>query len=85
MEDYYNKEAKNPIKINTGGFYIAFCDDMWCRIRALQVFEKEVMCFFIDFGDEYLIPKSQLFVLNRRFARHQAQVKLKRIHLIFHV
>lgn len=74
MEEYYKNKTVRPLKINIGGFYAAFFDDTWCRVRVLQVQENEIMCFFIDFGDEYLLARSQIYVLHRQFARHQAQV-----------
>lgn len=76
MEDYYSVNA-NELKAETiteAGYYVTNYDNMWVRVRAVAISEKEVHCFFIDYGDEMAIPKDNIYQLKREFALSQAQV-----------
>ncbi|KAJ8954659.1 hypothetical protein NQ314_007059 [Rhamnusium bicolor] len=75
METFYNLN-ESTLKIETiteAGYYIAKYDNTWYRIRAVAVYDTEVHCFFIDYGDEMAIPKSNIYHLKREFALSQAQ------------
>lgn len=43
-------------------------------MRVLKVNEEDVNCFFIDYGDEMAVLKTDIFVLKREYATSQAQV-----------
>ncbi|XP_018321654.1 tudor domain-containing protein 7 isoform X2 [Agrilus planipennis] len=79
FDDFYNSSTNvsKPNAISIGGFYVALFDkNCWVRVRVLDLYDEEVNCFFIDYGDECLIPKSNIFQLEREFAKEQAQAFL---------
>lgn len=76
MELYYERYGDN-IKANTvtlGAHYVTKYENAWYRVRAIDVENLKVLCFFIDDGDELLILKTDLYQLKREFATEQAQV-----------
>lgn len=82
MELYYERYGKN-IKAETvtmGAYYVTNYDNAWYRVRTLEADNSEVQCFFIDYGDELCVPKSDLYLLKREFATAQAQVRHWFIH-----
>lgn len=76
MNSYYDDNYKTlqATTITEGGYYIAYYDSAWYRIRAVSSSETDVHCFFIDFGDETVMKKENVFQLQREFASSQAQV-----------
>ncbi|KAL3271551.1 hypothetical protein HHI36_022028 [Cryptolaemus montrouzieri] len=81
MEPYYNEEGQNHKveNIQLGSFYVASYDSNWYRVRALEIQDNSVNCFLIDFGDEYLIDKNNLYDIRREFATSQAQAFVCRL------
>lgn len=75
MEEFYNRNRGVRCKrVNCSGFYVVYYEKVWCRVRAIEVCEDCVLCFFIDFGDEQWISYQDIYKLERQFARQQAQV-----------
>lgn len=81
MEAFYSTHAASlkPEKISVGGYYIVKSDNLWLRVRILEVTPTEVNCFCIDYGDEYLIPKDNVYQMKREFAIEQAQAFVCRL------
>lgn len=81
LEEYYNKNKESlraPI-VNCNGYYVAYYEYGWYRIRAVEVKENTVLCFYIDFGDEIVLPIDQIYQLKREFAVCQAQAFVCRL------
>lgn len=73
-------ERVKASSINVGGYYVASLeDDIYARVRVLEMFDSEVSCFLIDFGDEVQVGKDKIYQMQREFAKDQAQVRLKGI------
>lgn len=81
LEDYYSKhkDSLRAIIINQNGYYIAEYDDGWYRVRAIDVTDTHVSCFYIDFGDEIVLPKDKIYQLKREYAICQAQAFVCRL------
>ncbi|XP_018566265.1 tudor domain-containing protein 7 isoform X2 [Anoplophora glabripennis] len=81
MEAYYNQHAEvlKAQVITEAGYYVTNYENMWVRVRAVGISEKEVHCFFIDFGDEMSIPTDNIYQLKRPFALSQAQAFVCRL------
>lgn len=76
MELHYERYG-NKIKAETvrvGAYYVTKYDNSWFRVRAIKDEDTEVLCFFIDDGDELSVSKSNLYKLKREYAVAQAQV-----------
>lgn len=74
--EYYYLQNGDTIKAKTvasGAHYVTKYENAWYRVRAIRVEELEVLCFFIDDGDELLVSKNDLYQLKREFAAEQAQ------------
>lgn len=74
--DSANLKAK---VLTPGGYYIAEWINTFFRVRILEIFDMEVRCFFVDFGDDYNLSKDSLYVMKREFARDQAQAFICRL------
>lgn len=81
IEIVYNMDGMKykAENIKQGGYFIVHSDDLWLRVRVLDVNDKEVNCFCIDTGDELTVAKDQVYQLKREFAREQAQVFVCRL------
>lgn len=60
--------------ITMGSHYVTKYESIWYRVRAIEEENSEVLCFFIDDGDELSVLKEDLYQLKREFASTQAQV-----------
>lgn len=78
LQDFYKQDKVNKltdaIDVKSGGYYCVLVDGMYCRVRVLEVFEKNVNCFLIDYGDEHLVLKDAIYQLDTQFSKQQAQV-----------
>ena len=78
LQDFYKRNKVNRltdvVDVKSGGYYCVLVDGMYCRARVLEVLEKNVNCFLIDYGDENLIQKDAIYQLDRQFSKQQAQV-----------
>lgn len=76
MQSYYAKFGKtlHVTSVNVGRYYVALHDGEWYRIRAVDIGDDGVSCFFIDYGDESILTTDCLYQLKREFAICQAQV-----------
>lgn len=83
MEDFYNNRASsstlNATEISVGGYYVVKTENLWHRVRILEVTSSEVICFCIDYGDEYVLPKDSVYQMRREFAIEQAQAFVCRL------
>ncbi|XP_057667390.1 tudor domain-containing protein 7 isoform X1 [Diorhabda carinulata] len=81
LEEYYNnnKESLRAPVVNRNGYYVASYEYGWYRVRAVEVDEKTVLCFYIDFGDEIVLPIDKIYQLKREFAVCQAQAFVCRL------
>ncbi|KAF7287644.1 hypothetical protein GWI33_005992 [Rhynchophorus ferrugineus] len=81
LQMYYQECEKQliPRTICRAGYYVARYDDEFCRVRAVNVKDQDVDCFFIDWGDELSIPKSNIFEIRREYAYAQAQAFVCRL------
>uniref|UniRef100_A0A6P7FEB4 Tudor domain-containing protein 7-like isoform X2 n=1 Tax=Diabrotica virgifera virgifera TaxID=50390 RepID=A0A6P7FEB4_DIAVI len=81
MEEYYENNLENlhAVNINPKGYYVANFNNNWFRVRAIEVNETNVKCFYIDFGDEVTLLKEQLYQLKREFAFCEAQAFVCRL------
>ncbi|XP_072387591.1 tudor domain-containing protein 7-like isoform X1 [Diabrotica undecimpunctata] len=81
MEEYYENNLENlhAVNINPKGYYVANFNNNWFRVRAIDVNETSVKCFYIDFGDEVTLPKEQIYQLKREFAFCEAQAFVCRL------
>ncbi|KAJ8916640.1 hypothetical protein NQ315_000285 [Exocentrus adspersus] len=82
MEAYYDLQEAQNLRVSTiteAGYYVAQYDHQWYRVRAVAASEEAVHCFFIDHGDEMVIPKSNIYQLKREFAQSQAQAFVCRL------
>lgn len=79
LDDHYKIETNldQVGAVTRGGFYVTKIEGDWYRVRVLDTTENGVQCFFIDYGDEDVVPQEALFLLDRKFARLEAQVKDK--------
>nr|XP_022902802.1 tudor domain-containing protein 7 isoform X1 [Onthophagus taurus] len=75
-----NKAKKRPIKISEGGYYAIFLEVYhWCRVRVIETNGSKINCFLIDYGDELEVDEEQVFLLDPKFARRQAQAFVCRL------
>lgn len=81
MEIMYNSQGADykTENIKQGGYFIVKIDDVWLRVRILDVKDTEVNCFCIDTGDELTVSKDNVYQLKRDFAIEQAQVFVCRL------
>ncbi|CAH0548702.1 unnamed protein product [Brassicogethes aeneus] len=81
MEKFYNAHAQSHkvTEVDAGRYYVANFDGGWYRVRAVNVDSSDVTCFFIDYGDETLLQKDNLYQLKREFATCQAQAFVCRL------
>lgn len=81
MQAHYtsNGWAEVASNVTTGGFYVVPYEGCWSRVRVLNVGDRDVSCFFLDYGDEHVVPRSNMHVLKREFAKEQAQAFICRL------
>lgn len=82
LQAYYNSPSggkEHATNVAPGGFYVVPFEGCWSRVRVLNTGEHVVTCFFIDYGDEHVVPKSDMHVMKREFARVQAQAFVCRL------
>ncbi|GLV35884.1 tapas [Carabus blaptoides fortunei] len=80
MTEYYAQPpGEHAVSVNVGGFYVVRYGDGWYRVRALKLGKHDVTFFLIDYGEELLIPRCDIFVLKREFAREPAQAFVCRL------
>lgn len=73
MQKFYNDRCDVASNINKGGFYAAYVDDGWYRVRVISIADASVKCFFIDYGDTYVVSKKNIRLLEREFAKLPVQ------------
>lgn len=56
-----------------GGYFVAYFEGCWYRVRVLEVLENDCRCFLIDHGDEVITPQNDLRKLLKQFAHIPAQ------------
>lgn len=80
MQTHYSSNgwAEVATNVSVGGFYVVPYEGCWSRVRVLNVGE-DVSCFFLDYGDEHVVPRSSMHVLKREFAKAQAQAFICRL------
>ncbi|XP_019769660.2 tudor domain-containing protein 7B isoform X1 [Dendroctonus ponderosae] len=81
MKIYYEEHEAQliPQEIVLAGYYIAKYEQEYYRVRVEKIDQRGIVCFFIDTGDELVVPKSNIFVLERVYATSQAQAFLCRL------
>lgn len=81
MDAFYNLNyaTMHVNSITESGYYVAYYEEAWYRIRAVAINETDVHCFFIDYGDETVIQINNIFKLQREFASSQAQAFVCRL------
>ncbi|XP_060532697.1 tudor domain-containing protein 7A-like isoform X2 [Cylas formicarius] len=81
MELYYSSREDNlkAFNIVASGYYVAKVDGCYFRVRAVSVTDNEVNCFCIDYGDEVMVHKTDIFELKREYATTQAQAFVCRL------
>lgn len=81
MDTFYATRAASlqAKEISVGGYYVVKSDNLWFRVRILELTPSEVNCFCIDYGDEYQIPKDCVYEMKREFAIEQAQAFVCRL------
>ncbi|KAL1502595.1 hypothetical protein ABEB36_007716 [Hypothenemus hampei] len=82
MQVFYQEHHKNftTTTIIPGGYYVAKIDGIYNRVRAVHVDNEEVSCFTIDYGDEGIVKKTDIFALDRAYASSQAQAFVCRLY-----
>ncbi|KAF2897167.1 hypothetical protein ILUMI_09011 [Ignelater luminosus] len=81
LEEYYNNYGNNE-KVETvevGGYYVASFENVWSRVRVFEINGNDISCFCIDFGDEWVLQKNNLYRLPRHFAMVAAQAFVCRL------
>ncbi|KAG5886984.1 hypothetical protein JTB14_024203 [Gonioctena quinquepunctata] len=75
MEEFYpaHRDGLKAVSVTAAAYYVTEIEKSWYRIRAISVSDTEVYCFLIDYGDEMVIPRDQVYMLQREFALSQAQ------------
>lgn len=78
MEQYYDLKYNDlkVEKVTEGAYYATKYDDWWCRVKIIKQEGENVLCFFIDYGDEILVPLNTIYQLKREYALFQAQVRV---------
>lgn len=72
MREFYGnpKESHNAISNNS---YYALWDGSWHRVQCLQCDDSSATVFFIDRGDEDIVPVNKLHTLASQFCELPAQ------------
>ncbi|GJQ79843.1 hypothetical protein Trydic_g23305 [Trypoxylus dichotomus] len=81
FERTYAENPQNPKYdvLVEGSYCAAYFEQNWYRVKVFEVNDNDVNCFFIDFGDEQLIRKSDIYQLRREFAKEKAQAFICRL------
>lgn len=74
MEKYYPINKTKVEKAEKGHFFVVENDGAWHRVQVLEVVDGQASVFFVDHGDEDLVPLSSLYVLEPRFGTLPCQV-----------
>lgn len=81
MEEHYRhkENLKKVGSVARGRFYVTLIDGEWFRVRVLEETDSGVRCFFIDWGDEDVVQKEELYQLDHKFAKLSAQAFVCRL------